>query len=145
MNSRMLKKIKTAIVFGGASHDGKCICEKLVKEKFYTFCVDDLSGSSSINPQCWDNDLPSNPRFIFFEEKWEKFVASEDCIEAHIDVVVFLIKTDVEKKEKCLCEWLNTLDIRPEKIIINNRPSILNHPIWEFILAEPSVKNIDIF
>ena len=125
--------IKTAIVFGGASADGKEICEDLVQQKFYTFCIDDLSSENSQHPEFWENVCKDNPRFIFFKEKWEDFIEKEVCIETTIDIVVILVKQHCKCQNR-LCEWIQTLVKPPSKVIIKNTSKITKTPMWEFLV-----------
>lgn len=134
-NIFLTKKIKTAIVFGGASLCGREICENLVDEKYYTFCIDDLSGKESIHPDKWESKCKSNPRFIFIQEKWEDFIDSEVCIETNIDIVVFLIGKHNKQSDNNFCKWIRTLTITPNKIVMKNFTKITKTPIWEFLIT----------
>jgi hypothetical protein len=126
-----INRIKTAIVFGGASHDGKLICEDLVKKKYYTFCIDDLSSKNSKHPDFWGNSCKEDPRFIFFKEKWEDFIASEVCIETNIDLVIVLVTLE----KSIFYDWMRTLTKPPCKVIFKTTNDITKSLMWEYFVS----------
>lgn len=59
---------KTIIVTGGAGFIGSNLCKRLIKEKNYVICIDDLSSGSKKNIQ----ELETNERFQFIKHDVSK-------------------------------------------------------------------------
>jgi len=107
---------QTIIVTGGAGFIGSNLCKRLIKEKNFVICIDDLSSGSKKNIE----DLESNDNFQFIKHD----VSKPFKVEGEIDEIYHLAcpaspkfyqKNPIQTLKTSFFGTLHMLDIAKEK------------------------------